>query len=244
MTAKWNPADYANNSGAQAAWATELMEKLPLAGNERVRDLGCGDGKITALLAERVPDGSVLGVDRSGEMIEFARTNHAGDRGNIAFEVRDAAALNLPREFDRVFSNATLHWVEDHRAVLRGVAEAVIPGGRLLFEMGGRGNVADVSAIMQSLIAEARWSRHFKNLGSTYFFYGPEDYDQWLPEAGFRAIRCELIPKDMMHTPEKFAGWIRTTWLRYTERVPEKDREDFVAEFVGKDVGQVWPLSR
>lgn len=232
MSAKWNPSDYASNSGAQAKWAAELMEKLPLNGDERILDLGCGDGKITVLLAEQVPRGSVLGVDHSAEMIEFALNSHTANLSNIAFQVADAAALDLPPEFDRVFSNAALHWVPDHPAVLRGVAASLKSGGRLLFQMGGRGNVDDVSAIMQTLITDARWSPYFNDLGSTYFFFGPDEYERWLPEAGLRPLRCELIPKVMTHTPEKFTGWLRTTWLRYTERVPEDRREDFIAECV------------
>lgn len=231
---QWDPNDYAQNSGAQQGWAEEFMERLHLTGDERILDIGCGDGKVSAALADRVPDGAVVGIDSSAEMIRFARENHASHGPRLEFEVCDAAALHFENEFDIVFSNAALHWVQDHAAVARGIARALRPGGRVLLSMGGKGNVSEVIAAVQRLTKEPPWAPYFEDAFFTYAFHAPEDYQDWLTAAGLDPVRLELAPKDMVHTREKFTGWIRTTWIRHTQRVPEDRRERFVDELVGR----------
>jgi trans-aconitate 2-methyltransferase len=225
----WDARDYARNSSAQAGWALELLDKLGLRGDERVLDIGCGDGKITAELARRVPRGAVLGLDSSAEMIALAaRTFRSGTHPNLAFREMDAASIVLDERFDAVFSNATLHWVRDHSAVLRGVRRCLEVGGRILFQMGGRGNARDVAAAVGAVTREPRWSARFAGFDSPHWFYGPEDYAAWLPACGFRPVRVELIPKDMVHAgPEGLLGWLRTTWFPYAQRLPEGDGEAF-----------------
>lgn len=230
----WDPADYHRHSSAQLAWARELIAKLALQGHERVLDVGCGDGKVTALLAELLPAGSVLGVDNSDEMVGFARTSFPPERApNVRFRVMDARELAFDAEFDVVFSNAALHWVRDHRPVLRGIARSLRPGGRCLLQMGGRGNAAGVLGVMDVLIVSDRWASHFRGFSFPYGFHGPEEYRDWLAQAGLRPRRVELIPKDMVQAgSEGLAGWLRTTWMPYTRRVPPARREALVVEIV------------
>lgn len=229
---QWNPKDYAQNSGAQQGWAEELMERLHLAGCERILDIGCGDGKVSAALADRVPDGAVVAIDSSAAMIRYARESHASRAPRLNFEECDAAALRFENEFDVVFSNAALHWVQDHSGVVRGIARALRPGGRILLSMGGKGNVAEVIATTQLVAKKPDWAPYFEDAFFTYSFHGPEDYRGWLDGAGLEAVRLELVPKDMIHTRDKFTAWIRTTWIRHTQRVPEDRRERFITEFV------------
>jgi trans-aconitate methyltransferase len=121
---EWNPEDYARNSGGQLIWARELIARLRLKGNETILDVGCGDGKVTAELAAAVPEGRVVGVDSSPAFVKYAR-DHYGNRPNLLFETTDARRLDLPAVFDIVFSNAALHWVDDHRSFLAGCAQAL-----------------------------------------------------------------------------------------------------------------------
>ena len=237
---KWNAADYAKNSSAQLGWAQELIGKLGLVGSERVLDLGCGDGKISAEIARLVPRGKVIGVDKSCEMIEFASNAFPNDRWpNLRFWCADASELEFRDEFDVVFSNATLHWVKDHQPVLLGIARALKPRGRILLQMGGRGNAAAILNLMEEFRAKPRWSGYFGDFQQPYGFYGPEEYEKWLPDAGLKADRVELIPKDMIQQGrDGLAGWVRTTWLPYTQRVPEEEREEFVDEIVTRYIDQ------
>jgi trans-aconitate 2-methyltransferase len=233
---KWDAVDYARNSAAQLGWARELIGKLELAGSERGLDIGCGDGKVTAEIARLVPGGEVVGIDKSEEMVRFAAASFRRDEWpNLRFSRRNASHLGFHEAFDVVFSNATLHWMTDHRPVLRGIACALKPGGRALLQMGGCANAAEILSLMEQLCAEGRWSRYFSEFTQAYGFYGPAEYADWLPKAGLRAIRAELIPKDMAQQgSDGLAGWVRTTWLPYTQRVSEGMRDEFVNDVVDR----------
>jgi len=228
MSATWDPKDYANNSGGQQVWAEELIARLALDGSEAILDVGCGDGRMTAVLAGRVPEGRVVGIDSSAEMIEFAAGEFRDRAPQLSFAQIDAGAISFEDEFDLIYSNAALHHVRDHVPVVAGIARALRSGGRTMLSFGGRGNVAEVSAAVRSLMDEAGWSAYFAGEVFAYNFFGPEDYAVWLADAGLEPLRVELVPKDMVLSREKFVAWLRTTWMRYTQCVPEERREEFV----------------
>ncbi len=133
MAYPWDAGDYAQHSAVQARWASELLVKLEWPLSHDVLDLGCGDGKVSALLAGRVRQGSVTGIDASPEMVALACRYHAEkDTANLRFVQMDARELSFDRQFDVIFSNAVLHWIEEHPQVLAGCQGALRPGGRLL----------------------------------------------------------------------------------------------------------------
>jgi trans-aconitate methyltransferase len=289
---KWNAADYAANSAAQQIWARELIVQLHLRGNERILDVGCGDGKVTAELARAVPKGSVAGIDASPEMVRFARkTFPPGKHSNLKFQVMDAreisfAALSTPGSagvspastglrlptgrrdagaprrsrlisnsnprspalsplgrgegegipwFDIVFSSSVLHWVDNHPAFLRGASACLRPGGRLVVSCGGKGNAQDVFVALRPEMRLKQWCKFFRKLPKPYFFHRPADYEKWLPRFGFKTHTVKLSPKDAVYPGcERFAAWFRTTWLPYTQRVPEDLREKFIAGVVDR----------
>lgn len=230
----WNPEDYAKHSDAQLKWAQELRQNLDLRGNESVLDVGCGDGKVTADFSMALPSGRVVGVDSSAQMIAYATHTYAAARyPNLSFACVDARHLDFDSEFDLVFSNATLHWVDNHQAFLQGASRALRRGGRLVISCGGQGNALDVLQVFSSVVASKPWSDYFDDFHNPYFFYGDQDYTLWLEEAGFKVERLELVPKDMTHQGnEGLAGWIRTTWMPFTHCVPERERDHFIAYFV------------
>ncbi len=233
---KWNPGDYTTQSSNQQQWAQELITKLALKGNERILDIGCGDGKVTAEIASHVPSGSVVGIDSSEEMVIFARDEFPDtDHPNLTFKHIDARELDFNREFDIVFSNAALHWIVGHRSVLKGIKKSLKPSGKVLLQMGGKGNAASVFELLDILLENEKWSRYFKDFSFPYGFYSPEEYKVWLDEAGFRTKRIELIHKDMKLKGEKgLSGFIRSTWLPYTQRIPEDLRTEFIDTVVDK----------
>jgi trans-aconitate 2-methyltransferase len=228
---KWNAEDYAQQASAQRGWANELIEKLALKGHEALLDIGCGDGSVTDELASRLPAGSVTGIDASESMIALARKNFS--RRNLTFTVMDATDLHLERKFDIAFSNATLHWVKDHTAVLKSLRKHLNPRAKILFQMGGDGNAVEILAVIDEIITSAEWREYYKGFRFPYYFYAVEPYEHWLPESGYKAVRIQLIPKDMVHPgPEGLIGWLRTTWFPYTDRLPEHLRENFLSEIV------------
>jgi len=233
---KWNPEDYERNSSAQEKWADALIARLPLDGTERILDIGCGDGKITAKIAARVPQGHVLGIDSSRDMIDFARTRFpSSQNANLKFEQRDALSLDFDKEFDIVTSFACLHWIRDHLTVLRSVQRSLRPGGRLLIQCGGRGNAREFMTLTENLVRESKWSRYFQGFEFPYYFYGPEEYHTWLEQAGLDEIRVELISKEMAQQGKAgLEGWVRTTWHPVFERIPEDLKKQFLSEMVDR----------
>jgi trans-aconitate methyltransferase len=220
---QWNAADYHHNASAQTGWGREVHARLALRGDEALVDLGCGDGRLTAELADRLPRGRVVGVDADPDMIAYARAHHA--RENLAFVQADVrtfdVAAALARRADGVVSTAALHWVAEQEAVLRRCREHLAPGGRLCFQMGGRGNCEEIIAAARLVACEPRWSRWLQGFASPWRFQAPEDYLRWLEATGFRPARVQLVPKDMVHEgPGALAAWIRTTWMPLLDRVP------------------------
>jgi trans-aconitate methyltransferase len=154
---------------------------------------------------------------------------------NLSFECCDARSLAFECEFEVVFSNAALHWVRGHRSVLEGIRNALKAGGRALLQMGGFGNARSVVEVFNELTNLPRWRTFFLDFEFPYGFYAPDEYREWLHETGLVAARVELIPKDMVHAGRSaFIGWIRTTWIPYTHRVPEQQRRKFLEEFVDR----------
>ena len=231
QTYQWNAVDYAQSSSIQQQWARELISKLRLKGNEKLLDIGSGDGKITAEIASCLTNGSVIGIDSSEAMIALAQRKFSTDVfPNLQFRQGDANRLTFENEFDVVFSNAALHWILDQRPVLQGIYKSLKRGGKILLQMGGRGNAADVLAVFDTLIESNEWQGCFQGFTFPYGFYDADEYRQWVREAGFEAKRIELIPKDAIHQDcSAFKAWIRTTWLPYTQRVLEEKREIFIA---------------
>ncbi len=235
---RWNATDYANNATAQYTWAQSLIGQLDLTGNESVLDIGCGDGRITAEIAN-VVTGSVLGIDSSVNMVSLATSRYGKMSDRLQFRHMDASNIAVHNKVDLVFSNAALHWVSDHRAVLAGINSALKPGGRVVLSMGGKGNAPDLLPMIEKLIQQPVWRAYFDDFVFPYAFYGSEDYTQWLPAAGLQTIRVELVPKDMVHeNVEALKGWLRTTWFPYTDRVPAGQKARFVEELIDMYLAQ------
>jgi trans-aconitate 2-methyltransferase len=226
--------DYYKSSAEQQRWGIELLNKLVLQGNERVLDLGCGDGKLTAEIVRRVPYGSVLGIDKSEDMIRFAQEHYQPDVfPNLKFLLLDARNLFFDQEFDVVFSNAALHWVDDHANILLKIRESLSAGGQVIAQMGGKGNASGILKVLDTMINGEKWADYFSGFSVPYTFHDNQEYKMLLESAGLTVKRIELITKHMVHNgQEGLAAWIRTTWLPYTRRVSENFRSDFINEIV------------
>lgn len=240
MNYQWDAADYEKYSSPQHQWARDVLRAIDFVGDECVLDIGCGDGKVTAELAAFVPQGSVLGIDSSDEMIQFARerfpTSHFP---NLQFRLQDATHLAYDREFDLIVSFASLHWVRDHIAVLNGIKRGLRPHGRVALQFGGKGNAASLIGIANEIITHERWRSYFVGFTDPWAFYSVEQYMSFLACVGLAARRVELIPKDMVHHgKEELKDWVSTVFLPYTERLPEVLREDLIEEIAVTYIGR------
>jgi trans-aconitate methyltransferase len=237
----WNPQDYAKNSDAQLKFAQELRSHLNLQGNESILDVGCGDGKITADFAATFPSSRVMGIDSSPEMIEYAQQTYPTSQySNLSFACIDARSLSFENEFDLIFSNATLHWIDDHQTFLKGASSALRNSGKLITSCGGQGNAADILQVFVELTASPPWNIYFEDFETPYYFYGFEDYQLWLQQSGLKAKRLELVPKDMTHQgKEGLTGWIRTTWMPFNQRIPQHQQETFIEQVVNSYLAKI-----
>lgn len=230
----WDPKLYSSNSSAQKNWGFELLSKLHFKGNERFLDVGCGDGKLSAEMTRSLPEGYILGIDLSEEMIIFARNHYPQEKfPNLAFMQINASELTFDSEFDVVFSNAVLHWIRAPETTLKVFWRSLKPNGVFLAQFGGKGNAAEVLKIADFMLEDEKWSYYFRNFVFPYGFYGPEEYSKWLKDAGFSVKRLELSSKDMVLKGEKgLYAWIASTWLPYIQQVPQELKKDFINEFV------------
>ena len=230
----WDAKEYSNFSSEQQKWGRELIAKLNLKEDDEVLDIGCGEGKITAEISIKVKKGRVAGIDNSESMIQLAKKKFPpAEYQNLSFEVCDAREIYFHEQFNVVFSNAALHWVDNHTKVLNGIYKSLKPGGRILLQFGGKGNASQAFLIINEMINDKKWAKYFQDLKFAYNFPGDVEYSDIIAKSGFNVKRVELIEKDMMHEGEPgFAGWIRTTWLPYTSRIPENDREKFINQIV------------
>lgn len=220
MTQSWNPTVYAENGAFVPTLGAGVLEWLSPQPGERILDLGCGDGQLTAKIVAAGVD--VLGVDASHEMVEGARS-----RGIDAL-VCDAENLPFDAEFDAVFSNAALHWVRNQDAMLAGVKRALKPGGRFVAEMGGQGNIAAIQMALMAVL-----ERHgFGGLEDGVNYYpAPQVYADRLASHGFAVEKMQLIPRPTP-LPSGMAAWLTTFRRGVLEAVPESLRATVVAEIV------------
>lgn len=233
MPVRWDPDDYSRNAPAQTAWATDLIPLLELSGDEVILDLGSGDGRVTAALASLVPDGHVVGLDASPAMVAHARRHHGAAHPNLEFVLGDMQTVPFRQRFDRVFSNACLHWAQDLSAVADGIGRVLRPRGRAVLQCGGAGNAAPMVAVLDGLIRSPAWAPYFPDTAFRYTFPDDAFFRTLLVTGGLAPIEVGLIPKMMVLAGrDGLAGWVRTTWLRYTRAVPADQRKAFVDALV------------
>jgi trans-aconitate 2-methyltransferase len=186
MAHEFNGKEYEKASSHQKEWGSRMIEELDLRGDERILDLGCGDGALTAQLARGVPRGSVLGIDASVGMIETAEKHAAA---NLRFERRDINALDYREAFDVVFSNATLHWIKDHGNMLHRVYRALRAKGIIRFNFAAAGNCSHLFRVVRQAMSRPEYSSRFADFDWPWFMPTPKEYEDILHQSAFRDIR-------------------------------------------------------
>ncbi len=178
----WDPSLYDTISDLQLGWGRAVLDRIELRGDERVLDAGCGTGKVTALIAERLPDGEVIGVDGSPSMIEEARARVGPD---VELIVSDLLELELDAPVDVVFSNATFHWIEDHDLLFRRLREALLPAGRLEAQFGAKGNVAALVEAVRGAASSEPFAEYVGEIRTPWWFRSEHETSVTLDRAGF-----------------------------------------------------------
>ena len=223
MPTEWNAQAYDRSSAPQQTWANDVLARLDgLAPDATVLDVGCGTGRVTEAIVTMVPEGRVLAIDASQQMVSLA-AERLGDRAEVWRQ--DVLELDLEEAVDAVVSTATLHWVPDHDRMWVRLAAALRPGGALEVQCGGEGNIARVREVIDRVAADLApelvgWS--------PWVFAGPQETEARLAAAGLTDVRCWLEARPTR--PEDPATFIRTSILPvHLDRLPPERREPFAA---------------
>ena len=223
-TRDWDATTYDRVSAPQQRWAAEQLDRLDLAGDEVVLDAGCGSGKITLELIRRVPRGRVYAVDAAPSMV--AHTLEAvGDRATALCQ--DLAELALPEPVNVVFSNATFHWIPDHDALFAALHRNMTPGGRLLAQCGGRGNIDRFRRLADEVAFAEPFAPYFANWVRPWNYATAEDTAARLERAGFEGVSTWLEAKPTeLEEPRAFVSTV--CLVRHLDPLPVELRDDFI----------------
>lgn len=224
MPRDWDAATYDRIADPMFRWGVAVVGWLDLEGGERVLDAGCGSGRVTEVLLERLPRGHVVALDGSPSMIEEAGLRLERFGAHVEYVVADLGLpLPLAHEVDAIVSTATFHWVPDHAALFANLAAVLRPGGRLAAQCGGAGNLASVAAALRELGVDPF---------ATKVFATPEETRARLEHAGFTDVECWLREEPTPLEPgTPLETYLATVVLgALLDTMPERERAPFVHE--------------
>ncbi|HWY17439.1 MAG TPA: methyltransferase domain-containing protein [Solirubrobacteraceae bacterium] len=229
---EWDGRTYDRISGPMQALGQAVLDRLPLTGDETVLDAGCGSGRITEALVGRLPRGQVIGVDASESMVAAAR-----ERLGPEADVRRVDLLELERALeepvDAILSTATFHWVADHAALFRSLHGVLRPGGRLVAQCGGEGNITRLRAWARAVMEREPYAERFRAFAPPWNYASAADTRSQLLAAGFASAECWLAPAPT--EPEHPREFLSTIVLGpHVQHLPEPLREPFMDEVMAE----------
>jgi trans-aconitate 2-methyltransferase len=223
---EWDGAGYDRISGVMEALGREVLERLQLRGDEHVLDAGCGSGRITEELIARLPSGHVIAVDQSPSMVAAAK-QRLGAQADVRQMDLLELDLRLERALDAILSTATFHWISDHDRLFRRLRSVLAPGGRLVAQCGGEGNISILRASANEVRSRAPYVEHFHDWKPPWNYAGPELTHERLLAAGFARAECWLQPAPRQ--PSEPREFLSTIVLGpHVQQLPEELRERYI----------------
>lgn len=226
MTHEFDGKKYANASAHQKEWGASIIANMSLKGTERVLDLGCGDGVLTSLFADRLPNGEVIGIDASQGMIAVALEK---ERRNLHFILHDIDNLDFIKEFDLVFSNAALHWVKDHYKLIQNVKKSLRDGGTIRFNFAADGNCSIFFKVVREAMAIDRYSLYFSDFEWPWYMPTINEYETIVKQSGLRNISVWDENADRFFPDaQTMVNWVdQPSLVPFLFFVAESDKEGF-----------------
>jgi len=226
----WDGTSYDRISGTMEALGREVLERLELEGDEVVLDAGCGSGRITEALRERLPRGRVIAVDESASMVEAAR-RRLGPEADV--RVMDLLELQLEDRVDAILSTATFHWIADHELLFGRMRRALRPGSRLVAQCGGEGNIDILRGRVRFVMERDPYAERFETFRAPWNYAGASRTRERLLGAGFGSAECWLT--DAPRQPEEPREFLQGVVLGpHVQHLPEELRERFMDDVLAE----------
>ncbi|HYQ85011.1 MAG TPA: methyltransferase domain-containing protein, partial [Rubrobacter sp.] len=231
LVREWNAAEYERLSAPQTRWGAGVLGRIDVRGDEAAIDAGCGTGRVTELLLQRLPEGTVLAVDRSEAMVEATRRRFAGEP-RVRVERQDLSELEVEERVDLIFSTATFHWIEDHDRLFERLARALKPRGRLVAQCGGEGNISRATQAVGETVRQERFRGYFEGWEDDKYYADPQTPARRLEAAGFEEVETWLHDEvAAFDAVDELARFLAVVVLGgHLERLPEAERVPFAAD--------------
>jgi trans-aconitate 2-methyltransferase len=230
VTRDWDARTYHRVSAPHQDWAEALFDRLALRGDETVLDAGCGSGRVTLKLLDRLPQGRVIAVDGAPSMVAQAR-ELVGDRATVLQS--DLVELSLDEQVDAVFSSAVFHWIADHDALFARLFAALRPGGRIVAQCGGKGNIARFRGMSDVVARREPYAPYLDGWAGPWNYASAEETAERLSRAGFVDVQTWLQPWDT--TPPEPEEFVRAVCLHpHMERLPPELRDAYVRDVLAE----------
>lgn len=210
----------------QKEWGSSLISSLDIRGNESILDLGCGDGLLTEQLSKLVPQGNVLGIDASKNMIQSATELK---NINLSFVCLDINQIDFDEQFDVIFSNAALHWVKNHEMLLRNCIKALKPSGYIAWNFAGHGTCTNFNPTVKDVTAIPKYKKYFINFEWPWYMPKLEDYINLISKSGFRKYEVREENKDrFFKNSDELIRWTdQPSLVPFICRIPDEEKERF-----------------
>lgn len=230
-TYEFDGKKYKSASRHQKEWGCDLISELALKGNEDILDLGCGDGVLTEQLSLSVPHGKVTGIDASVNMIDTAKMLY---RENLEFLRMDINDLSFEEEFDLIFSNAALHWIKDHKKLLKNAYRALRQNGELFWDFGGFGNCSDFCGVVREKMQVPHYMDYFTGFEWPWFMPSKSEYTELIAGIGFSEFRITEVNRDRYFSgASEMIPWIdQPCIVPFLEQIPYRLKERFRREVI------------
>ncbi len=233
MSYEFDGDKYKKASSHQKEWGSRILSELKLSGSEAILDIGCGDGYLTQKLSGLVPQGYALGIDASKGMIETAKKSESG---NLSFRIEDINKIQFKNEFDVIFSNATLHWIKNHKKLLSNCFRALKNNGYIRFNFAGQGNCSFFYKVIKEVLTLKDYQKYFKNFEWPWYMPDINDYKKLVINSSFRNIQIWEENADRYFPDEaSLIKWIdQPSIVPFISLVQEKDKEKFRETVISK----------
>lgn len=230
---QWDGEQYLNNSELQYQWAWDYIQKLQLQGEERVLDIGCGDGRVTAIIAQSLPRGFVLGIDASESMLQVAQDlKDKIHLNNLDFTRRDAICMGFENEFDFIVSFSCFHWISDHFAALQEIEKALKPGGKVFLYFAPDHGRDRFDHAINTVVNSQKWTHYFSDFSNPFSLVTPSKFVSYAEEAGLLLKRIEVVTVDeIFEDKAAFTAWM-TGWMSHLKQLPKELHQEFLEEII------------